>query len=157
MAKEIGDRRVRRSSDFDKTLEHIVGKDKPFVSMRDALLFSACLGFNRQQRIKLGKKQSEPIRWDVMNNRKGSEMAVNLIAVLCNEDDPEILSDGRFDERITIFEEFACGGLTIIKNLLDRSANSPRDVLLQLIEETLPKDATTKVGDITDAVDSIFR
>ena len=92
-----------------------------------------------------------------MNNRTGSEMAVNLIAVMCNEDDPEILSDGRFDERITIFEEFACGGLEIIKELLDRSASSAREVLLQLIEETLLKDETNKVLNITDAIDTIFR
>ena len=157
MVRDTADRRVRRSSDFDDVLDQIVGKDKPFMAMRDALLFAACLGFSKERRVKLNKNQSEPIRWDVMTNRNGCETAVNLIAVLCNEDDPEILSESRFDERITMFEEYASGGLEIIKNLINASPKQVREVLLQLIDESLPKTSPEKASDITGAVDAIFR
>ena len=156
VTKEFGDRRVRRSSEFDGLIEDLVGKDKPFVTIRDAQLFAACLGFSRDVRLKLGKKQSEPIRWDVMSNRPGTEMAVNLIAVLKNPEDPEILSEERFDERISIFEEYASGGFSIIRDITDSSPNPIRDSLLQLINEFLPKVSGDQENDITGALEAMF-
>ena len=147
------DRRVRRSAEFDDLLVELSGsRDKIFPTMRDALLFAGCLGFSRNQRVPLGRKQSEPIRWDIMTNRPGTETAVNLIAVLTNEDDPEILSEERFEERIQIFEEFANGGFKILSELLSSSTQPASKILLALVNENIPSEGSGQTSDITDAI-----
>ena len=156
MVKETGERRVRRSSEFDGLLDDLVGKDKPFDTIRDAQLFAGCLGFSRDCKLQLGKKQAEPIRWDVMSNRPGTETAVNLIAVLTNEGDPEILSDERFDERMRIFEEYAGGGFSIIRDLVDSSTSPAREVLQKLVHDLIPRASDRKTADIRGAVDVMF-
>lgn len=73
-------------------------------------------------------------------------MLVNMLAI-SQTDDPAILLDDRFDDRIKIFEEYANGGLEVLRELLDQSHKPAVDVLRDLIVQA-DIDTQTNIGPI---------
>lgn len=129
------DRRVRRPSDKHDVLDEL-SQDGPFETRRDVLVFAAALGFSRRRRVPFDSSD-EPIRWDTMSNRLGTEVLVNMLSAATAAEDPQVLEDDRFVERILIFEEYANGGLEILKHELDRSVVDPSDLVLKLVRDSL--------------------
>jgi dnd system-associated protein 4 len=56
-------------------------------------------------------------------------------------DETEILGDDRVDDRLTIFEEYANGGLEIINERLSAQHRPPLDTLLDLVFEYMETEA----------------
>lgn len=127
--------RVRRPKDKDALLNRLVEERVPFETFRDVLIFAAALGVSRDRREPF-QQSSEPIPWSVFSN-SGSEALINMISSVSSEDF-NVLEPDRFSERLTIFEEYANGGLAIIEEALTGSDRPPLDLLKELVlsEET---------------------
>ena len=113
--------RIRRPKSYDKLLKELRDKENIFRTYKDILIFAACLGFKSGKRVSF-KESSEPIKRDIFNGTYDSAV-INAIALL-EKNDTQILTDGCADERIAIFEEYACGGLEIIQREI---ADGPDD------------------------------
>lgn len=121
-------RRVRRPKDKEELLTTLV-EEGPFTTFREVLVFAAALGVASERRAPFDQS-SEPIPWEVFGNTAAPTM--DMIAAVTS-DEMDILADDRIDERLTIFEEYANGGLEIIR---ERLANDPRpalDVVLDIV------------------------
>jgi dnd system-associated protein 4 len=107
MAIEI---RFRRPAEHEELLSLLTGKDGPFRSNYEALMFAAALGRRRERRVPF-EKSGEMIRYALIENRPYGDVLVDLIAAAETPDDAKVLSDERLGERLRIFEEYANGGL----------------------------------------------
>jgi len=106
--------RVRRPSEFDEMLTEFKNK-KVFSTYKDAILFAACLGFKRKKRVAFSKT-SEPIHLQYFSD-EFNKAVINILAV-AESSNLLFMGKEKEGERIEIFEEYACGGLEIIKNEL---------------------------------------
>jgi dnd system-associated protein 4 len=122
--------RVRRPKDKDALLNRLVEDRMPFETFRDVLIFASALGVARNRREPF-QQSSEPIPWSVFSN-SGSEALINMITSVSSEDF-NVLEPDRFGERLTIFEEYANGGLQIIQETLGASDRPPLDVIRELV------------------------
>lgn len=122
--------RVRRPKDKDALLNRLVEDRMPFETYRDVLIFASALGVARNRREPF-QQSSEPIPWSVFTN-SGSDALINMIAAVSSEDF-NVLEPDRFGERLTIFEEYANGGLQIIQESLGTSDRPPLDVIRELV------------------------
>jgi dnd system-associated protein 4 len=145
-------RRLNRPKDKDDLLQQLTEKG-PFQEYRDVLVFAAALGWHEGRRQPLGIK-GEPIRWDVATHRRGTEALVNMIAAAATED-PEIVAPDRFDERLEIFEEYANGGLEILRSLLASDPRAPVDVVLALVQKVCRSDDEPDQVDLAGVADSL--
>jgi dnd system-associated protein 4 len=145
-------RRLNRPKDKDDLLVQLVGQG-PFQELRDVLVFAAAVGWHENRRMPLAAR-GEPIRWEVAANRRGTEPLVNMIAASASGD-PEILADDRFDERLAIFEEYANGGLEILRGLLAAEPRPAVDVVLELVQKVSRTAKERDVVSLADAADEL--
>lgn len=118
-------------------IRSLIEKDSPFSEYRDILFLAAVIGWKHKKRVELSAR-GEAIRWDVMVNRYGTEAIMDMIAVSARPDDPSILAEGRQDERIAILEEYANGGLEVLKARLEAAGAIPLDtIFVSWIQEAL--------------------
>lgn len=125
-------RRVRRPKDKEDLFKNLIDEGV-FATFREVLVFAAALGVAAGRRVAFDQSL-EPIPWEVFAN-SSSEALMDMIAAAASEDDADILADDRADDRLTIFEENANGGLEVIR---ERLANDPRpalDVVLEIVLE----------------------
>ena len=134
----MADRRIHIANDktdFIKSL--LIGEnDKGLFNYQyDVLSFAAVLGANKNRKLPLGETSKDPIRQEVFN-RQGYDTIINLLAVF-NSNDPNILadSDEMEDKRATIFEEYANGGLEILREEVKGSLDYLDDILLMITEQ----------------------
>jgi len=133
MSDNSADRRVRQPKDkaalFDQLLHD---GDGPFSTKADVMIFAAALGWSKQRRV--GFEESlEPIRYQVVRRSSTVEGFINALSVLEHADDPQIMSDDRLADRITVFEEYANGGLIEIQSELNTSRATVKEVLAELV------------------------
>jgi dnd system-associated protein 4 len=135
--------RVRRPVEYELMLNELRDKGV-FKTYKDALIFSASLGKARNKRVEF-TKSSEPINLSIFS-LDDDKMVLNSIAV--DEDsDPYLLSDDREDEKILIFEEYACGGLEILKNeIYDLKLDWEKSLISMIFRE---EDTEKILTDIT--------
>ena len=105
--------RVRRPEQFKEFLTELTKEKEVFETYKDALVFAACLGFNRGKRVSF-EKTSEPINIQIFRDQF-DEMVMNVLAI-AETDQPFVIAKDRETEKIRIFEEYACGGLEIMQN-----------------------------------------
>jgi dnd system-associated protein 4 len=142
------DRRVRIPADKEDILQLLVKSESssgPFNLRADVLTFAAVLGLKNDKRIPFTESR-EPIRQDVFN-RQGHDTVINLVAVAASKD-PKVLAsdDAAEDIRITIFEEYANGGLDFLRGEL-RGAVDPLEHLLLLINQERRQDIDREDGE----------
>lgn len=145
------DRRVRRPSDKQEVMDELTSEDGPFVALRDVLVFAAALGYSRGRRVPF-TSSGEPIKWDTMCNRRGTEDLVNMLCVADASEDPQILEDDRFEERILLLEEYANGGLEILKHELDRSVVDVSECVLKVVRGALGPPSAMDAPDLAAAL-----
>ncbi len=120
--------KVKLPSQFKEMMDELKGTG-PFEKLTNIMIFAACLGFKRQNRKVIGKPAQDPIRLDTFNDPY-DQAIMNVIAFLENDRDPLMLSETKQDEKIKIFEEYACGGLEIIhREIWESKLNTPPDSL----------------------------
>jgi dnd system-associated protein 4 len=129
-------KRIQRASDKQAIIELLTSERVgAFREIWRLLLFAALVGFKNGRREPLGATQSgEGIRQDSFANNPVWPGALYLLG-LVETQSTEILSapETSEDERIRIFEEYANGGLAILKEQFERSQES-LDSLLTFIQ-----------------------
>jgi len=138
--------RIRRPKQFEDYLKLLTSDEGVFGTYKDALVFAACLGAKRNKRIEFDKS-SEPINRQIFSGNF-DEMVINVIAV-SEKEDPFIIADDHDDEKVRIFEEYACGGLEIIHDTVGTDAMYEGILQLIMQEETTDNILTeiAKLGD----------
>lgn len=144
MTQASAQRRVRRPKDKAEIIDRLLQDDSPFTTYRDILIFAAGLGWHRQRRIAF-EKTDEPIHWHTMTTRASAEPFINMLALSATED-VTVLSDERFEERILAFEEYANGGLEVLRSLLDQSPKSATEVIRTLVNQATAEQVDDEEG-----------
>ncbi|MGC9525414.1 MAG: DNA phosphorothioation-associated protein 4 [Limnospira sp.] len=111
----------------------------PFQTYADVVVFAAALGIRRKKRIPLdgfSKRDPAPISLEIFISR-GYDWVIKLIAIAQTRD-TQIISP--FDaeseaERVKIFEEFANGGLEILREECRGAVDYSDRLLLLLMSE----------------------
>lgn len=91
-----------------------------FNSYYDALIFASIIGFEageREQILRTGDS-IEIILFSTMKSNKYFETLISTFAVLNDKNDHTCLSGAKSEDRIRMFEEYACAGLTILRKEL---------------------------------------
>ena len=139
---------VRRPKQYEEMLRKLCQDDnRIFSTYKEAMVFAACLGFSENKRVSFDKS-SEPIRLDIF--RGDYDEAILQCIGLVDTRDPTIMGDARQDERLRIFEEYACGGLAILETEVYRAAGDWDQQLLRLVVKQA-KQGSSILDDITDA------
>jgi dnd system-associated protein 4 len=114
---------IHRSKIYENTLQTLGGPNaKLFQTLRDALSFSAALGYREGRRLKLDEKAG---REDIQAQIYNGNDAVDLIfaIALAEAKSAEILKPSNEKDCIQIFEEYANGGLALITEWIERYAD----------------------------------
>jgi dnd system-associated protein 4 len=122
--------RVHRPTDKEDVLQAII-ENRPFATMAAALLFAAAVGYAHDRREPFEKGQE--LLWEPFANA-GAGPLLDMLATAVSED-KDILATDRENERVEIFEEYANGGLEVIRERLAARGGSPLDALLDLVLE----------------------
>ncbi|THD81400.1 DNA phosphorothioation-associated protein 4 [Aliigemmobacter aestuarii] len=136
--------RVRRPAEFDDMLNEL-RESGVFATYKDALVFAAALGFRRGNR-KSFKKSSEPIDLDIF--RGDFDRTIMSILAIEETDDPTMIAPSSEDARVLCFEEYANGGLEIMKREIWDGKQDWRDGLLALVQRE--EEDHTMLDDITE-------
>lgn len=139
-------RRVRRPAEHEQMLKRLAGDEGPFSTLAEVLTFAAGLGYAEGRRVAY-QSSGDQIDFEVFQ-RLGAEPFVEMLAAAAH-DDVNILGSERADERLTVFEEFANGGLAILQARLAHS-KADLDSLLTII---LDREADVADGDDGAGVD----
>jgi dnd system-associated protein 4 len=132
---------INRSRKYEDIVQRLAGQVMPgsdrrlFPTIRELLCFAALLGFSEQRRTPLDKSEGvEDISYQQFE-RGDSEDLIYLIA-LAEKQDTSILREGEEAACAEIFEEYANGGLAIIKDFLLRAGGEyPDRALMSLLKE----------------------
>lgn len=106
-----------------------------FPTIRELLCFAALLGYSEERRIPLDRDAGvEDVSYQQFE-RGDAEDLIYLIG-LAETKDPEILRDGEESRCAEIFEEYANGGLQILREAMLQSGGEypDRDILELLLE-----------------------
>jgi dnd system-associated protein 4 len=132
--------RVRRPKNYEELMAQM--KDTgAFETLKDVLIYSACFGLQKKVREEF-KESAEPINLQIFSG-DFDKMVINTVAIR-DTGDPTIMANERSDDRILIFEEYACGGLSVINNHLQGSTGDMVETLTELI---LKSEVNTNVLD----------
>ncbi|MBE8232411.1 MAG: DNA phosphorothioation-associated protein 4 [Endozoicomonadaceae bacterium] len=112
------DIRIRRPKEYDDLLD-IFKKEKIFASNKNALVFAASLGFKKQLRCSF-EESSEPIMLRIFDDN--TDIPFIYALALAETNDISMMNKSKFKDAVLIFEEYANGGLSYIKSLLDPAA-----------------------------------
>lgn len=129
----MADRRVRVPKDkvdLVKRLLAVEGGIGPFKLQADVIAFAAALGARRGVLVPVDEGTKEPIRQEVFE-RQGYDTLINLLAVY-HEKNPTVLAntDAAEDRRLTIFEQYANGGLQVLQQELRGSVDYVESIML---------------------------
>ncbi len=123
-----------------------------FTTYADIMVFAASLGKKYQQKIPLQTiaKEPNPISIEVFNSR-GYQPLLNLLALLETNNRETICSSNinREVEIITIFEEYANGGLAKLQEKLQGAIDYSERILLILSQEMQPHNNNTTEFDLS--------
>ncbi|MEU8965867.1 DNA phosphorothioation-associated protein 4 [Streptomyces sp. NPDC048491] len=145
--------RLRRPTQHEDLISALSGKEGPFGTMVDVLMFAALLGRNKEKREPF-EKAGEPMRLSIMEGRQYGDVLMDMVAVAEVPDDPKVLSDERQPERVKIFEEYANGGLNYIQGEVNASGGQGYvSIISNLVMETLtaPDEHQSDVSDLLKA------
>jgi len=116
---------------------HPVTKQPIFPTYRDLLCFAAVLGYDKGQKIPLGEKTDDFVDGRVLSNSDSTVDLMYLIA-LVSERNVDVLRDEQEENVATIFEQYANGGLSILRTWLKAKPddlNGDRAILKALYDE----------------------
>ena len=146
------DTRVRRPAQHEVLLQQLK-EEAGFPTMKDILLFAAGVGVTQNRRVSFDKS-GEPIRYDTLTSDGWSEPFISMIAAVAATGDPEVLEDARLGERISVFEEYANGGLEYIQEQVNVRKQSYEVVIQSLVLEALSDTQSAKPASIEDLLSS---
>lgn len=128
-----------------------------FATYADVMAFAAALGKKNKLRLPLDiiAKEPSPISLDVFSSR-GYDLLFKLLAIT-ETNHPQIISPYDItaeEERVTIFEEYANGGLMKLQEQLRGAADYSERILLILSQTKNQQSSTTSTNfDLTKFLD----
>jgi dnd system-associated protein 4 len=128
-------------------LENLTGEEGIFPSFRECLVFAAALGYKHGLR-KPFEQTDEPIPWNVFEQY---EPLLHLLAI-ASTDDGGVIAQERFGEQLTILEEFANGGLSVMQSAIERDGGSHIDALARLVKEAILSQSNPQSGPNLDSI-----
>lgn len=134
--ESVSDVRVRRPQSFEALMVEL-RDEGGFATFRDVLLFAAAVGQYLRRRVSFASAAGDPIRYETLTAPPFAEAFVNMIAVREEPADAEIMDRERLDERVRIFEEYACGGLEYIQEQVNVRHQPASDVVLSVVAEAV--------------------
>ena len=143
---------AKDKADLVKALTVIDGKTGPFQTYADVIVFAAALGSKRKKRLPIkesSKREPGPIALEIFVSR-GYDSVIKLIAV-AETKDSKVLSyndEALEEQRLTIFEEYANGGLEILREELRGAGDYLDRLLLMLIGERFKEESTDQSFDL---------
>lgn len=131
--------RIKIAKDKAELVKALVAsneKTAPFQTYVEVLVFAAALGAKHKKRVvieEVSKRDPDPIPQEHFVT-KGYDMLIKLLAVTESQDIKIVAShDDYYDEqRICVFEEYANGGLEILRDELRGSVDYLERLLLML-------------------------
>ncbi|MBD1809253.1 DNA phosphorothioation-associated protein 4 [Microcoleus sp. FACHB-SPT15] len=143
----MGANRIRVAKDKADLVKALVDSNHttgPFHTYADAMVFAAALGAKRKKRSPLGAitKEPSPIALEVFVSR-GYDLVLKLLAIKETKD-PKIISlldETSEEKRIHIFEEYANGGLEILRDELRGAVDYTERILLILSSERFREES----------------
>ncbi|MCL2923456.1 MAG: DNA phosphorothioation-associated protein 4 [Trichodesmium sp. MAG_R04] len=144
---------AKDKADLVKALTELEGKTGPFKAYADVIVFAASLAIKKKKRIpvtEISTREPSPINMEVFWSR-GYGSIIKLIALMDTKD-TKILSETNEEieeNRIKIFEEYANGGLEILRDELRGAVNYSERLLLVLISERRKKTRPEEDFDLT--------
>jgi dnd system-associated protein 4 len=144
---------AKEKAEFVKSLTESENKFGPFQTYADVIIFAAMLGLKRKKRVAVetvSKREPAPISMEVFISR-GYELAIKLMA-LSDTQDTAILSQFNSElehQRTQILEEYANGGLEILREEFRGSVDYTSQILLLLMAERDRANSTTEEFDLT--------
>ncbi|NES80799.1 MAG: DNA phosphorothioation-associated protein 4 [Moorea sp. SIO2B7] len=147
--------RIRIAKDKAELVQALVdgkGKTGPFQTYADVMVFAASMGAKRKKRSPIGAISSEPapIGLEIFISR-GYDLMFKLLAI-AETKDPTILSvydPSAETKRVRIFEEYANGGLEILRDELRGAVDYYERLLLILNQERFKGESTEEEFDLT--------
>ncbi|WP_013323518.1 DNA phosphorothioation-associated protein 4 [Gloeothece verrucosa] len=147
--------RIRIAKDKAELVQALVdfnGATGPFQTYADVMVFAAALGAKFQKRVPLGiiSKEPAPISLEIFISR-GYDALIKLLAI-AETKDPKILSAYRLEaeaQRVEIFEEYANGGLEMLRDELRGAVDYSDRLLLILSNERFQEDSTDEEFDLS--------
>ena len=132
---------INRSRVYEDIVQRLAALPLPgtdrrlFPTIRELLCFAALLGFSEQRRVPLDRSEGvEDVSYQQFE-RGDAENLIFLIA-LAETKNPSILREGEEARCAEIFEEYANGGLAIVKDhLLREGGEYPDRALMSMLRE----------------------
>jgi dnd system-associated protein 4 len=151
----MGANRIRVAKDKADLVKSLVDTDNttgPFPTYADVMVFAAALGAKRKKRSPLGTiaKEPSPIALEVFVSR-GYDLVLKLLAITETKD-AKILSvfDEKTEEQRThIFEEYANGGLEILRDEMRGAVDYTERLILILASERKKKEQPQEEFDLS--------
>ncbi|NER22262.1 MAG: DNA phosphorothioation-associated protein 4 [Symploca sp. SIO1C2] len=152
----MGVNRIRIAKDKANLVQALTAsKDTtgPFQTYADVVVFAATLGAQKNKRIPLGtisKKEPAPIGLEIFVSR-GYDLVLKLIAIAETKDTKIISPSDNVaqEKRIRIFEEYANGGLDILRDELRGAVDYSEQLLLLLSAERFQEELTEDSFDLS--------
>ena len=146
---------IHRSRLYEDLVQRLATQPLPgasrklFPTIRELLCFAALLGFSEKRRSPLDRSQgTEDISYQQFEADPAAEDLLWALAV-AEAQDVEILREGQEAQCAVIFEEYANGGLAIIKDYFLRNGGEyPDRALLALMKERKYLPATAAEPDL---------
>ncbi|MCV3211098.1 DNA phosphorothioation-associated protein 4 [Mesorhizobium sp. YC-39] len=132
---------INRSRVYEDIVQRLAAQALPgtdrrlFPTIRELLCFAAVLGYSENRKVPLDKTQGvEDISYQQFE-RGDAENLIYLIA-LADSQNVDVIREDNEDECARIFEEYANGGLGLIKDYLLRDGGEyPDRALTRLLHE----------------------
>jgi dnd system-associated protein 4 len=145
-------RRIRRPKNQEHIYKELTDTDEfgIFQSYKDLFMMAGVVGFIEKKR-KSFEGSLEGINWNIFN-LDTDETIINAIALTETQETSIIntQSSDDFNDKITIFEEYAAGGAEVLYNKLNDNPRNALDVLYEYIMgmEMVKSEADRDVEDI---------
>ncbi|NEO31648.1 MAG: DNA phosphorothioation-associated protein 4 [Symploca sp. SIO3C6] len=152
----MGTNRIRVAQDKTDLVKSLVESDSttgPFQTYADVMVFAAALGAKRKKRSPLGvisKKEPHPIALEIFASR-GYDWVIKLLAI-AETKNTKILSsvEETFEkQRVHIFEEYANGGLEVLRDELRGAVDYSERILLILSSERFKQEPPPENFDLS--------
>ena len=110
--------RVRRPKEHDSLMKLLSDSEHGvFSSLKSVMVFSAALGFKEKKRIPF-TETGERIDLNIFSER---DRPFIYCLALTEFKDVSYLKEDKFEEVMTVFEEYAHGGLSFLDGYLDKN------------------------------------
>lgn len=145
--------RLRRAKDKEDIFQQLSDRtdkndESPFILLKDAFLMAACVGYLHGKKEEL-KAVGEQIPWSVFSD-DADQAIVNAIAFAETSDLNVLLTtEEQMERKFDIIEQYANGGIRILKERLLDTPGKTLDNLMDMIfeNETKSSQASDKLTD----------